>query len=268
MRLYVKILLAAPSRDSCVYLRSVRFIIFLPPFIRQNGDKMKILVVDDEFEIRNVLRLLLESRNYTIIQAINGEEAIKCVSESSDIDLCIMDIMMPGMSGIEATRQIRSFSNVPVLFLTARSMDADKSAAYDAGGDDYIVKPFSARELLMKVAALTRRYNQYHGKEPETDEVFLPCGIVLRPKKREVLKNGDLLDIRDKELELLIYLSQNRGVTVSAAEIYENVWKEMPLPSSNNTGTVHILNLRRKLEDNPSSPKLIRTVWGRGYQLD
>jgi len=179
-----------------------------------------------------------------------------------------MDIMMPRISGVEATKKIREFSDVPVLFLTAKSLEVDKANAYSVGGDDYIVKPFSPKELLLKVEALTRRYNHYGHKEIDVDSVRLPSGIVITPSRREVLKNGDVVDIRDKEYEVLLYLIKRRGETVSAKEIYESVWGEMSLPSSNNTVTVHILNLRRQLEDNASMPKIIRTVWGRGYQID
>lgn len=229
---------------------------------------MKILVVDDEYEIRNVLRLLFENQGYTVILAENGAEAVRKMREMTDVDLCVMDIMMPGLSGIDATAQIRSFSNVPVLFLTAKSLESDKLDAYGAGGDDYIVKPFSPRELLMKVTALTRRYNQYAGKENDTDVINLSSGIVIHPSRREVLKNGEVVDIRDKEYEVLLFLAENKGKTVSASKIYESVWGEMSLPSSNNTVTVHILNLRRHLEDGAVGQKLIRTVWGRGYQID
>ena len=134
-------------------------------------------------------------------------------------------------------------------------------------GDDYIVKPFSPRELLMKVEALIRRYTTYGAKE-EGETLRLYGGVVLNADRREVIKNGNPVDTRDKELEVLIYLAKNRGRAVSASELYESVWGEMALPSSGNTVTVHILNLRRKLEDNPSNPKLIRTVWGKGYQID
>lgn len=230
---------------------------------------MKILIVDDEIEIRKVLRLLLEGAGYTVVEASDGASAVKIAQSDREIDLCIMDIMMPVMSGIEATKNIRSFSAVPVLFLTAKSLDSDKEAAYSGGGDDYLVKPFSSRELLMKVEALIRRYTSYSVKENQTgDAIHLRDGVVVLPELREVSKNGISIDVRDKELELLIFLAQNRGNVVSPAELYRGVWGEMPLPSSNNTITVHILNLRRKLEDDPSSPKIIRTVWGRGYQID
>ena len=228
---------------------------------------MKILVCDDESEIRNIIRLLLQNSGYSVIEAGNANAAIEFLRENRDVDLCIIDIMMPGLSGIEAVARIREFSSLPIIFLTAKSLDSDKEEAYGAGGDDYIIKPFSARELLMKVEALIRRYTTYGVKE-DGDTLRLFGGVVLNADKREVSRNGNLIETRDKELDVLIYLAQNRGRAVSASELYESVWGEMALPSSGNTVTVHILNLRRKLEENPSSPKLIRTVWGKGYQID
>ena len=229
---------------------------------------MRILLADDEAEIRNVLRLLLSNKGHDILEAADGEAAVRLANENRDIDLCIMDIMMPRLSGVEATEKIRTFSDVPVLFLTARSLEGDKLSAYESGGDDYIVKPFSPKELLLKVDALTRRYNNYSHKESDSETVKLPFGVSENYGRREVFKNGDPVDVRDKEYEVLAYLLKKRGNTVSAKEIYEAVWGEMFLPTSNNTVTVHMLNLRRKLEDNPSNPKLVRTVWGKGYQID
>lgn len=230
---------------------------------------MKILIVDDEIEIRKVLRLLLESADYQVIEASDGAAAVEAVRNDRWIDLCIMDIMMPVMSGIEATRRIREFSAVPVLFLTAKSLESDKASAYSGGGDDYLVKPFSSKELLMKVEALIRRYTRYSAKDISDGEVIrLRGGVAIMPDVREVSKNGNVIDVRDKEFDLLVFLARNRGRVVSPAELYQGVWGEIALPSSNNTITVHILNLRRKLEDDASSPKIIRTVWGRGYQID
>ena len=229
---------------------------------------MKILIADDEQEIRKVLRLLLEERGYTVCEAHDGEDAVRAMREDSSVDLCIMDIMMPRLNGIEATREIRAFSTVPILFLTARSLDTDKESAYAEGGDDYLVKPFSSRELIMKVEALTRRYNSYTPKAESEGAIRISGGILIYPETREVTKGGSPVDIRDKEFDLLLYLARHKGEVLSAQKIYEGVWGEMPLPSSNNTITVHILNLRRKLEDESSVSKIIRTVWGKGYQVD
>ena len=230
---------------------------------------MKILVADDEKEIRKVLRILLESHGHTVTEAANGELAVEAVTQSGEFDLCIMDIMMPNLSGIDAVERIRKFSDVPVLFLTAKSLDTDKELAYRSGGDDYLVKPFASAELLMKVDALTRRYNKYSGKTDSAQGLIkLQFGVTVNPETREVFKFGEPIDVRDKEMDLLLYLAKNRGRAVSAEELYQSVWDEIPLPSSGNTVTVHMLNLRRKLEGTPSSPKIIRTVWGKGYQID
>ena len=229
---------------------------------------MRILIVDDEKEIRKVLKLLLENAGYETVEAGDGAKAVEVLLEDPSIDLCIMDIMMPLMSGVEATKKIREFSTIPVLFLTARSLEADKAAAYSGGGDDYLVKPFSSRELLMKVEALIRRYNNYSVRGHGGAVIRLWGGVLLMPEKREVTKNGTPLDLSDKEIDMLIYLAKNRGKPVSPRDLYENVWEDIALASSNNTVTVHILNLRRKLEDDPASPKIVRTVWGKGYQID
>lgn len=229
---------------------------------------MKILVADDEKEIRKILRILLESKSYKVVEAQDGNAAVQALTEDKDIDLCIMDIMMPKMSGIDATREIRRFSTVPVLFLTAKSLPSDKAEAYSSGGDDYIVKPFVASELLMKVEAMTRRYTSYAGKEQEDEGIRLPYGITVNIERREVKKNGVRIEMRDKEIDVLSYLVKNRGRCIGSSELYEAVWGEIPLASSGNNITVHILNLRRKLEENYASPKLIRTIWGKGYQID
>ena len=230
---------------------------------------MRILVADDENEIRNVLKILLESASHEVVLAGDGERAVQVIRDDKRIDLVVMDIMMPRMSGISAAEKIREISAVPILFLTAKSLVKDKEAAYASGGDDYIVKPFSSSELLLKVEALTRRYNRYGVKDDVlSDGVRLPEGVTVSLEGRAVFKNGVRLDLRDKELEILLYLVKNRGRIVSPDELYSAVWEEMPLASSGNNVTVHILNLRRKLEGNSSSPRIIRTVWGRGYQID
>ena len=133
---------------------------------------MKILVADDEKEIRKILRILLESKSYKVVEAQDGNAAVQALTEDKDIDLCIMDIMMPNLSGVDAVARIRNFSDVPVLFLTAKSLDSDKEEAYSKGGDDYLVKPFAAKELLLKVEALTRRYNRYGAKSDSSADVI------------------------------------------------------------------------------------------------
>ena len=230
---------------------------------------MKILIADDEAEIRKVLSLLLVGRGYDVLEAPDGEAALALAKSTPELDLIIMDMMMPRTDGVEATRELRTFSTVPVLFLTAKSLSRDMELAYRAGGDDYLVKPFSAPELLMKIEALTRRYTVYNRPSDKPQFIALASSVTLNVEERLVTKNGAPVEgLREKETDMLIYLAKNRGRAVSPSELYEAVWNERALPSASNTVTVHILNLRRRLEDTPSSPKLIRTVWGKGYQID
>ena len=226
-------------------------------------DMIRILAVDDEPDLRSLLRILLKNRGYEVLEAASGTEAVELVRSEPRIDLVIMDIMMPGLSGVEACAEIRKFSTVPMLFLTAKSQLADKAEAYASGGDDYLAKPFSQNELMMKVESLTRRYRIYKGKtEPD-----VPPDIQLDEKHTCAIRNGQRIDLTDKEFAILRFFVQNRGRTVDVQKVYESVWGEKYLPSSNNTVMVHILNLRKKLELDPANPKLIRTVWGKGYQF-
>lgn len=224
-----------------------------------------ILIADDEPDIRRIIRILLESRAYAVYEAPNGLAAVDMVREHPETDLVIMDIMMPGLDGVEASRCIRACSPAPILFLTARTQEKDKLAAYQAGGDDYLAKPFSQAELLMKVESLLRRYRVYKGK---TAGKYLRQDIVLDEENRRVLKDGEPLELTEKEFAILLFLANHRGRVVAVEQIYEGVWHEKYMPASNNTVMVHIVNLRKKLEEDPANPNLIRTVWGKGYQVD
>ena len=225
---------------------------------------IRILVVDDEPDIRNVLRLLLTSRGYSVEEAANGREALEQVQKNA-YDLIILDIMMPEMNGVDACAALREISSAPVLFLTAKDQDADKQEAFHSGGDDYLVKPFSNQELFLRVEALVRRSRIYKGKG---EAPTLISSLEVNRERGTVSKRGEPIDVTKTEFELLMFLIENRGVPVSTRSLYENVWKEKYLPSSANTVMVHILKLRKKLEDDPSNPKLIRTIWGKGYQID
>jgi DNA-binding response OmpR family regulator len=231
------------------------------------AEKSKILIADDEADIRKILRLLLEKKGYTVAEASNGQDAVKKAREG-DIDLIIMDIMMPQLSGIEATAAIREFSTVPILFLTAKSMDSDKESAYISGGDDYIVKPFSSTELILKVESLIRRYTVYHGKEKDRDIIELACSVEVELSTKTVRRRGLEVSLRDKESDIFFYLLSHRGETVDTDKIFEDVWGERAMPSSANNVMVNMLNIRKKLEDNPQAPKIIKTVWGKGYRFE
>ena len=195
---------------------------------------VRILVVDDEPDIRNILHILLSSRGYEVDEAENGLRAVELVRAQPDYDLIILDIMMPGMDGVSACAEIRQHSVAPILFLTAKAQPADMSDAYGSGGDAPTV-----------IDALE-----------------------INRDKGTVCKNGRSVEMTKTEFELLQYLIANRGTAVSARKLYEDVWHEKFLPSSANTVMVHILKLRKKLEDDPANPTLIRTVWGKGYQID
>ena len=226
-------------------------------------DKIRILAVDDEPDLRSLLRILLTNKGYEVLEAASGQEAVEKVRSEPRIDLVIMDIMMPGLDGVQACAEIRKFSTVPMLFLTAKSQLSDKAEAYASGGDDYLAKPFSQSELMLKVESLTRRYRVYKGKrEPST-----VLDVTLDERRGCALRNGQVIDLTDKEFAILRFFFHNRGKTVDVQTVYEGVWGEKFLPSSNNTVMVHILNLRKKLEPDPANPKLIRTVWGKGYQF-
>jgi len=224
---------------------------------------IRILAVDDEPDLRALLRILLNNKGYEVLEAASGQEAVDLVRSEPRIDLVIMDIMMPGLSGVEACAEIRKFSTVPMLFLTAKSQLADKAAAYSSGGDDYLAKPFSQNELMMKVESLTRRYRIYKGKQ----EGLGGLDLQLDENRGVAIRNGQTIDLTDKEFAILRFFFRNRGRTLDVQTVYEGVWGEKFLPSSNNTVMVHILNLRKKLELDPANPKLIRTVWGKGYQF-
>ena len=229
------------------------------------SDKIRILVVDDEQDIREIVTILLENKGYTVAQAANGAEAVRWVESHPETDLVILDIMMPELDGVDACREIRKHSSAPILFLTAKTLEGDKAAAYGAGGDDYLGKPFSQAELLMKVDSLLRRYRVYQGKSATAEG---GKRLVLCAEKGYVTRDGEVIPLTNKEIEILQFFLDNPGRIIDTRTLYEGVWKDKYLPSSTNTVMVHILNLRKKLEADYTNPKWIRTVWGKGYQLD
>ena len=192
------------------------------------------------------------------------------MEQHPETDLVIMDIMMPGLNGIEACAQIREHSSAPILFLTAKTLEDDKAQAYGAGGDDYLGKPFSQAELLMKVESLVRRYRIYRGKPKQVEAPAMKVSkrLVLCEEKGYVIREGEVIPLTNKEVEILRFFMDRPGRVIDARMLYEGVWRDKYLPSSTNTVMVHILNLRKKLESDYTNPTLIRTVWGKGYQLD
>ena len=233
-------------------------------------EQYKILIVDDGPNIREVLSVLLGSEGYVVEQAENGEIAIEKVYSDKNIDLVILDIMMPGLNGIEVCERLRRKTTVPILFLTAKSQDQDKIEAYTGGGDDYLVKPFSQTELLMKIKSLLRRCKEYNkmSKDVKGSSTALSENVSLDVRSRSANKNGTKINLTDKEYDILQFFLEHRGEAVINKDLYESVWGEKYLPTAGNTIMVHILNLRKKLEDDVNKPKIIKTVWGKGYKID
>ena len=218
-----------------------------------------ILVVDDEEEIRHVLRVLLESEGFLVTEAASGEEAL--AKFVPDTDLVILDVMMPGISGYQVCLRLRERWNVPILFLTAKTQDSDLTMGYSSGGDDYLAKPFSYPELMARVKGLLRRYHVYKGKAEGR-------GLRLCRTRNEVWRAGRQLNLTEKEYRLLRLLLLHHGKIFSAQNLYESVWEEPYFAPSSNTVMVHIRKLREKVEEDPQNPELIKTVWGKGYRID
>lgn len=227
-----------------------------------------ILIIEDDNDIREVLDVLLSHEGYNVLQAEEGLSALEMINDS--IDLIILDIMMPGMSGIDVCREIRKSYNAPILFLTAKSSDSDKAEGLLAGGDDYLTKPFSETELIARVTALMRRYQVYRGKSSmDSNETYLTAdGLKLSEQFNAVWKNGVQIDLTDIEYRMLRMFMKHRNRIFSIQSIYETIWDEPYFYSSNNTVMVHIRKLRKKIEDDPQNPVYIITEWGRGYRFN
>ncbi len=227
----------------------------------------KILVADDNEEIREFIRILLESEGYEIIEAENGDEASR--KTNAGIDLIILDVMMPVKNGYKACVEIREKTKAPILFLTAKSQDSDKALGFSLGGDDYLSKPFSYTELVSRVKALLRRYYVYQGKETGRESTVLTIGdLRISTAANQVFVKDREVFLTDLEYRLLLLMAKNRGKIFSAQNLYESVWNEPYFYSSSNTVMAHIKNIRKKLWDDTQDPKIISTVWGRGYRIE
>lgn len=228
-----------------------------------------MLIVEDDADIREGVRILLEGENYDVKEAENGKTGLAMLDGTTD--LVILDVMMPGMSGYRTCEEIRKVSNVPVLFLTAKAQESDKLVGLMAGGDDYLSKPFSYVELLGRVKALLRRYNVYMGRNEaeEQDEPYLEIGSVrIHQSFNEVFVDGEEKEMSNIEYRMLLLMMQHRGKIFSAQNLYESVWEEPYFYSCNSTVMVHVRKLRVKLEKDPKNPEYIKTVWGKGYKFD
>ena len=233
--------------------------------------QIRILVVDDNPEIREIIHILLSGEGYAVEEAQDGPAALKAL-DRGPFDLILLDIMMPGMNGYETCRSIREKSNAPILFLSARTTDSDKLLGFSSGGDDYLEKPFSYPELLGRAKALIRRYHVYKGKaqamEPSDTGTISYHDLQLDLDQETVRRAGQPIELTDTEYAMLKLMVLNRRQIFSAQRLYEAVWKEPYYYGANNTVMVHIRNLRRKIEQDPQNPVLIKTTWGKGYHCD
>ena len=229
------------------------------------NDKKLILIADDEKEIRDVVGLLLRGEGYEVMVAEDGEGVLALASP--EVDLYLLDVNMPRLSGIMAAAELRKKYDAPIVFLTAFSGESDKVMAFSAGADDYIVKPFSNIELLMRVRAILRRSVNVAPPEKEPEVNRLAIGdIFLDLDTQSIVKNGDTIALTYTEFKILELLASHRKKIYSLDNIYESIWNENAV--GNDAIMVHIKNIRKKLGDDSRNPSYIKTAWGRGYYID
>lgn len=229
-------------------------------------NKKVILIADDEKEIRDILHLVLTAEGYHVLTAVDGQDVVDQIS--SDIDLYILDVNMPRLSGIMAAAKIREHSQAPIVFLTAYSSESDKVMGFSVGADDYIVKPFSTVELLMRVKAILRRnvnYTKSEDKQPEK-RLLIIQDVVLDLDSQSVQKGEQIIPLTYTEFKILELLATHKKKIYSLDNIYQSIWNDNAV--GDGAIMVHIKNIRKKLGDNSRNPVYIKTAWGRGYYID
>ena len=227
----------------------------------------KILVYDDDKDIVEAIDIYLTQEGYEVLKAYDGDEAIK-VLKRNEVDLLIMDVMMPQLDGIRATLKIRENMSLPIIILSAKSEDADKILGLNIGADDYMTKPFNPLELVARVKSQLRRYTQL-GSTARSDNQseFRTGGLVIRDDLKEVTVDGEKVKLTPIEYNILLLLVKNQGKVFSINQIYENIWNEEAI-GADNTVAVHIRHIREKIEINPKEPRYLKVVWGVGYKVE
>ena len=226
----------------------------------------RILICDDQPDIVRALKIYLTPEGYELYEAANGQQAVELVKQK-DIQLILLDIMMPVMDGITAAAKIREFSNAPIIFLTAKSETADVVLGLNMGADDYITKPFVPVEVLARVRSHLRRYATLGSHPSETDGEVVLGGIVLNDRTKTVTVEGEAVALTPTEYSILHLLMSHPGKVYSTKALYEAVWQETAL-GSEGAVAVHIRHLREKIEINPSEPRYLKVVWGQGYKVE
>lgn len=226
-----------------------------------------ILVCDDDKEIVDAIDIYLSQEGYHILKAYDGLQAIE-IMKKEEVHLILLDIMMPNLDGIRATRKIRETSSVPIIMLSAKSEDVDKILGLNIGADDYITKPFNPLELIARVKSQLRRYTQLGNLATEEKEAVYVCGgLVVNDDLKTVTVDGEPVKLTPIEYNILVLLIKNQGKVFSIEQIYENIWNEEAI-GADNTVAVHIRHIREKIEINPREPRYLKVVWGIGYKIE
>lgn len=227
----------------------------------------KILIVDDEPEIADLVALYLENENFHVLKFYTASDALQCI-QTEPLDLAILDVMLPDMNGFELCQKIREKYNYPVIMLTAKGEQIDKITGLTLGADDYITKPFLPLELVARVKAQLRRYKRYNTGIETEDDILIHSGLVLNIKTHECTLNEKPLALTPTEFSILRILCQRKGEVVSSEELFYQISGDTYFNKSNNTITVHIRHLREKMGESFENPKYIKTVWGCGYKIE
>ena len=228
----------------------------------------RILLVEDDKEIREGVEIFLRSQGYQVFQAADGLEGLKLL-EQEEVQLAIVDVMMPRMDGIRATLKIREESNIPIIILSAKTEDTDKIFGLNVGADDYVTKPFNSLELVARVKSQLRRYTKLGTMTPETvSNVYRTGGLEINDDMKQVTVDGRIVEkLTPIQYNILLFLTKNKGRVFSIEQIYENIWKEDAI-NADNTVAVHIRHIREKIEINPKEPRYLKVVWGIGYKME
>lgn len=235
--------------------------------VREVMTMYNILVCDDDKEIVEAIEIYLAQEGYHILKAYDGLEALD-ILEREEVNLLILDVMMPRMDGIRATLKIRERNSIPIIILSAKSEDADKILGLNVGADDYVTKPFNPLELVARVKSQLRRYNQLGGSvKEEKDEIYEVGGLRINDDLKEVTVDGEPVKLTPIEYNILLLLMKNQGRVFSIGQIYESIWNEEAI-GADNTVAVHIRHIREKIEINPKDPRYLKVVWGVGYKIE
>ena len=226
----------------------------------------KILVCDDDKEIVEAIEIYLSQEGHQILRAYDGEEALKILETEKDVELLIIDVMMPKLDGIRATLKVREANNIPIIILSAKSEDADKILGLNVGADDYVTKPFNPLELIARVKSQLRRYTQLVNLCESIDSIYRVDGLEINDRNRTVTVEGREVKMTPIEYKILRLLVQERGKVLSISQIYESIW-HMQAIGADNTIAVHIRHIREKIESNPKEPRYLKVVWGTGYKV-